>query len=295
MARWLSAAISVSIAVTPSLLTAQGAAPAAAAPASSSSASASTSASAVPTSSAPGIPGTIEAAPEQVVWLRSGAVVRGRIVEFEPDRKVVLQLPTGEIRTIAWADVERASWVKTAPQASARPRASNAPAPRPAPSPAGSTVVRIFPNDNRIWLETRPGYDSRAPWSRVCQAPCDRAVETHERSLRIGGPALNPSNPFHVSSEGSATRLVVSPGKASTHAWGRGMLVSGVVIALASGTLYGVAKSSDKDGLAIAGLTGLIASGLLVLGALPVINAGRTTVKNGQGVRVGKAQNDWAF
>jgi hypothetical protein len=116
-----------------------------------------------------------------------------------------------------------------------------------------------------------------------------------ERSLRIAGPELRPSNAFRVTAEGNTTRLVVSPGKASTHALGRGMIVTGVILAVASGALYGIARSEDKEGLAIAGITGMVAAGVLLLGSLPVLNAGRTTVRNSEGVRVGKAQEAALF
>jgi hypothetical protein len=289
MARWLPGALALTLSLTPALLSAQAGPSSPATPALVASASASVSSSTSRT------PGQIDAAPEQVVWLRSGAVVRGRIVEFEPERKVVLQLPTGEIRTIAWTDVERASWIATSPKPQPTPRTSAIASAASAPPAAGRSVVRIFPKDTRIWLETRPAYDSNSTWTRVCQAPCDRPIEIFERSMRIGGPELRPSNPFRVIGEGNTTRLVVSPGKASTHSLGRGMLVSGVVLALASGALYGIAKLEDRNAIAIAGITGMIASGVLVLGSLPVLNAGRTTVKNAEGVRVGKAPSGPVF
>jgi len=48
-------------------------------------------------SSSPPTADSIDSPPEQVVWLRSGAILRGRIVEYAPGERVVLQLATREL------------------------------------------------------------------------------------------------------------------------------------------------------------------------------------------------------
>jgi len=70
-------------------------------------------------SSSPSAADSIDSAPEQVVWLRSGAILRGRIVEYAPGERVVLQLATHELRTVDWSDIARASFVSPSPHAAA--------------------------------------------------------------------------------------------------------------------------------------------------------------------------------
>jgi hypothetical protein len=231
--------------------------------------------------------------PEQVLWLRSGGVLRGQIVEYDPGRKVVLQLATGEIRSVAWSEVARASWITQPPVASgsAISRPTAAPPARPdLVATSGKVMIHIVPSDARLWLEERPRYDARAPWERTCQAPCDRHIDVDERSLRIGGPELRPSNPFHFRGEGNTIKLVVRPGLESTHSWGRGLLISGISVELASGLLYSLGRLEDKDGAVVGGVVGMVLGVGLLVGSLPLLGSGRTTVRNADGERVGQMQ-----
>jgi hypothetical protein len=235
----------------------------------------------------------VGSSPEQVLWLRSGAVLRGQIVEYDPGRKVVLQLATGEIRSVAWGDVARASWITPTPAAA--PSAVTPPPPAASRRPdlvdtTGKVMIHIVPADSRVWLEERPRYDASAPWKRNCQAPCDRHIDVEERSLRINGPGLHPSNPFHVKGDGSVMKLVVSPGLDSTHNWGRGLLISGIGLEFASGLAYGLGRLEDKDGLVVGGIVGMVLGVGLMAASLPMLGSGRTTVRNPDGDRVGQMQ-----
>jgi len=259
---------------------------------SSESASASSPSSAAASAPAASSAGVVGASPEQVVWLRSGGVIRGQIVEYDPGHKVVLQLATGEIRTVAWSEVARASWIaeQAAGTVSSPALTAAAPPRRPDLLPTtGKVMVHILPADGSLWLEDRPRYDASAAWQRSCQAPCDRYVEVEERSLRIGGPLLHPSNAFHVKGDGSVVKLVVRPGLESTHGWGRGLLISGISVELASSLLYGLGRLEDKDGMVIGGIIGMAVGAGMIVGSLPLLGAARTTVRNAEGERVGQA------
>ncbi|MBI5536221.1 MAG: hypothetical protein HY898_26095 [Deltaproteobacteria bacterium] len=262
-------------------------------PAASSSSSSLPPASAAPTVSAAVSAGSMASSPEQVLWLRSGGVLRGQIIEYDPGRRVVLQLATGEVRTVAWSEVARASWITQPTVASGS--ATSRPVPTAPARPdlvptAGKVMVHIVPPDARLWLEERPRYDASAPWQRTCQAPCDRHIEVDERSLRIGGPELRPSNPFHVKGEGNTIKLVVRPGLESSHSWGRGLLISGISVELASGLVYALGRFEDKDGAVVGGVVGMVVGVGLLVGSLPLLGAGRTTVRNPDGERVGHTQ-----
>ena len=262
-----------------------------AAPPSPSAPSLSASTASPPASSSATV-GVMESSPEQVVWLRSGAVLRGRIVEYEPDKKVVLQLATGEIRAIAWSEVSKASWITSAPSSSAS--GSARPLPRRAaqqpPRAAGSVVVRIAPADPRLWLESRPRFLAGDAWQRTCQAPCGRRIYVEDRSLRIAGDGLHPSNPFHVQGEGDTVKLNVRAGNHTTHLWGRGLFAAGIGVAIASGALYGLGRVQDEDAMAVSGIVGMVAGGVMLLGSLPILFAGRTTVVNADGRQVGSTR-----
>lgn len=52
------------------------------------------------------------APPPDVVRLKNGGILRGTILELTPDAPIVVQLPTGEIRRIPWADAMDAGPVK---------------------------------------------------------------------------------------------------------------------------------------------------------------------------------------
>jgi hypothetical protein len=159
---------------------------------------------------------------------------------------------------------------------------------RPA-APSGSVLVRIMPNDQRVWLESRPRHDGSAAWQPVCQAPCDRRVEVEDRSLRIAGQGLRPSNPFHVKGDGDILKLSVRPGSERTHLWGRGLFVSGITLGIASGAVYGLGRVQDSDAAVVGGIIGMAVGGVALLGSLPLLFSGRTTVRNRDGVRVGQA------
>jgi hypothetical protein len=219
-------------------------------------------------------------------------VVRGKIVEYEPGTKVVLQLATGEIRSIGWDLVANASWVSPEPTA---PHATPTRSPVPSPiasvpsHPSGRVIVHIVSASPRVWLEERPRLNPSAPWQRVCQAPCDRLVDIEDRSLRIHGPQLSPSNPFHVKGDSALIKLVVSPGLLRTHAWGRGILIGGISVELASSLTYALGRLEDREAVVVGGIIGMALGGAMMLGAVPLLGAGRTTVRNSDGERVGRA------
>ncbi len=248
-------------------------------------------------SSSPPTADSIDSAPEQVVWLRSGAILRGRIVEYAPGERVVLQLATRELRTVAWTDIARASFVASSPQVPA----SSAPSPggrqsaeAPAPSaPTGSVRFRLHPSDMRLRLESKSMLDIAEAWTEQCRAPCDRWVPVEDRSFRVGGDGIPPSNTFRVEEDGKVARLVVRPGSERTLAWGRGTLITGAIVGLASGALYGAGHLEDSDPMRVAGLVGMGLGAVSVLASVPLLMSGRTTVRDSTGRHVARESTRW--
>lgn len=227
--------------------------------------------------------------PQQLVWLRSGAVVRGQLVEFVPGERVVLQLATGEVRTVMWDEVERASWIDAPPAASTLSAAPAAASSVPAPPAASAGVVLHIVSDRPgLWLETRPSFQSGADWKRVCTAPCDTPVRVQGQSLRIDGPGIPVSGPFRIDAHSGHETLSVSSGSNSRAAIGRGALIAGVGLALAAGVAYGLGRIEDVDAAATGGLVGMVTGGVLIVGSLPVLAGAKTTVRNSNGDRVAR-------
>lgn len=238
---------------------------------------------------------SVERAPEQVVWLRSGAILRGQLVEYQPGERIVLQLATGDVRIISWSDVSRASFVSP----SAMAPAVSAPAPeagRPAASArntAGGVLIGIHPANQALRLESRSKLDLTEAWQTQCTAPCNKRIAVEDRTFRIAGTGLRASNPFQVSADGKTAKLIVSGGTEQAHSWGLGLLLSGTVVGLASGALYGVGRLQDSDPAVIAGLVGMGLGAASVIASVPLLAGGRTTVRNGAGKHVASGSTQW--
>lgn len=226
--------------------------------------------------------------PQQVVWLKSGAVLRGSLVEFVPNSRVVLQLATGEVRTIDWADVDRASWVRPTAPAPVLPAASAAPAepqPKSDPKPDG-VVIHLVGDRPGLRLEARPRY-GEGSWRTLCSAPCGSRLDVHRQSLRVTGAGTTPSNPFHFEGRSGEETLDVNAGSIEMNRWGERSLVTGIALALAGGLAYGLGRVEDQDAAKVGGAIALGVGGLGILVAFPLIGTSGTTVRNGSGDRVG--------
>ena len=125
-----------------------------------------------------------------IVYLKNGGVVRGTIIDAVPERTARVQLATGEIATIPWADVDHI--VTAAPPA---------PAPASAP-PAGQgreehkpqETIRLHvesPRDIEVVGRPSDGYE----WAPVCGGACDRAVPA-DWEYQVRGDGVKASAPF---------------------------------------------------------------------------------------------------
>lgn len=89
---------------------------------------------------------------DQVVVLRRGPPLRGAVIETLPEVRVVVVLPSGESRTIAWSDVVR---VEQRAARAATPRVRPRPAVAPS-APAASPRPRVRSNVLRPRPRTSP-------------------------------------------------------------------------------------------------------------------------------------------
>ncbi len=199
--------------------------------------------------------------PQLVVWLKSGGVTRGSVVEFVPDSHVVLQLITGEGRRIPWSQVKRFRWIDGA-AAPTEPR------------PSASTASPLKSKKKQTWR-------------LVCDAPCGTTVDVHRQSLRISGPDTSLSNSFHIEGEGEET-LEVSAGSSTLNRWGERSLIMGIGLALAGGLVFGLGRVEDEAVAEVGGAVAMGLGGLGVIVAFPLLGTSATIVRNGQGERVGR-------
>jgi hypothetical protein len=149
-----------------------------------------------------------EAAPDaDVVYLESGAVLRGTVIDARPDVHVRIRLGTGEIVALLWRDVTH---IELAPRES-RP---------PSPGSAGPSVVegREQEVEDVVWVhiegsdvaQLQRDVGDRHHWETMCSAPCDEAFSVRYR-YRIAGKGINDSVSFSLNHQaGGRVRLTVN-------------------------------------------------------------------------------------
>jgi hypothetical protein len=170
---------------------------------------------------------TPPAAGSDVVYLKNGGILRGTIIDAVPNERVRMQLATGEIATVAWADVGRiehggdgSKTTVTTPGASAATPAPAAAADKGTLSPAQSLVwVHIEGSDDAQLEQDTSGQDD---WAVVCSAPCDKQLSTGYW-YRISGGGIRASKQFALQgTPGQRETLTVSPAS-------KGWFIVGVV------------------------------------------------------------------
>jgi len=158
----------------------------------------------------------------------------------------------------------------------------------PTPSQPAGVEIEIRGSRPGLWLESRRRFTDD-PWTVVCHAPCNRTIDVTNRSLRISGQGVRPSNPFFIDGRGGHEVIVASAGDADVHAWGQRCLIGGIGLGLAGGAAYGLGKVRDSEPAVAGGLVSMVAGGALVALALPLLGASSTRVRNSKGDRVGSS------
>ncbi len=163
-------------------------------------------------------------ATDETVRLRSGAVYSGHLVEKVPGDHVTLQLATGEIKVIPWADIPAAA------------------APSAPPAAAASVRVRLRAENPHVALyrlsSTFGGYDgdgdafSGANYERVCLTPCDLRLDRASQ-YQIGGEGVAASDILELPAA-DRVELTVHAGSASLQALGWVFTYLGGGLALAA-------------------------------------------------------------
>ena len=149
--------------------------------------------------------------PPDLVLTHGGGMIRGTILRSLPGREVVIRLETGELQTVAWAEVHFAGRAVEAPPSP--PSFSRLPStisPEPPGSPSG---VRVrFESEQRVTIHAQTAtahgtasagtiqVHSRAHlYEQLCTAPCEFRIDpgVHRLALSWGereplaGPVLD--------------------------------------------------------------------------------------------------------
>jgi hypothetical protein len=202
------------------------------------------------------------AAPDaDVVYLESGAVLRGTLIDARPDVHVRIRLGTGEIAAVLWRDVRH---IERAPRASCPP----------SPGSAGPSVAEDTEHDeveDVVWVHIegsdvaqlqRDVGDSHH-WETMCSAPCDEAFSVRYR-YRIAGEGIRNSASFSLNHQaGGRVRLTVSEaakisanlGITGVSVGGAALLFGAIIAALGAAFDEGPGIGRNQaTGLALAGV-----------------------------------------
>ena len=190
---------------------------------------------------------------ERIVVTRDGGMYRGTVVELVPQDHLTLKLATGELRRLAWGDIQ--SQANVAPVAPAPPAGYAAPPagyatppgymPQPVP-PAPGVLVRIDSPNPRTQLYRSAGTSDIAGmaaqgyfvgrvehWELVCNGTCETRVDPFSR-YQIRGSNMPVSAAFELPGGRPQVDLRVQPGSIGRRVGGWVGLTLGV-LALSTG------------------------------------------------------------
>lgn len=219
------------------------------------------------------------------IVLRDGTVLRGTILESAPGRSVVVAVPGGGTRTIAWESVASTT-LAGQPVAPAPSDSSQGGPEGPVPADMEPTPG---PSRPRIFIElTRPaevhlleagfpqqtyGYrGSRAALyaaaRSVCRAPCGRVVDgSFGNPFFFGGARTIPSRVFFLKDLEGDYVARVRPGRWGLLMGGAVALSFGYAGTLTGGLLVGLTRDETRvaGGFVLGAGLALLASGIAML------------------------------
>jgi len=212
---------------------------------------------------APPPPVSAAAPGNDVIVLKGGGMMRGRLVEVIPNDHATIQLPTGQSAIVAWSRIERVEQA--------------APAGAPPPAPTYDTAMIHVDVDREVLLE---GRKPDGIWETVCQAPCDATVRL-DYEYRFAGEGVRTSRTFSIhANPGQRVVLTVKPGS-------KGGFTGGIVLAsltplvlLTGFVVWGVGEleGDGGNGAVVTGSVIMLASAIeLVAGIVLIASNAKTS------------------
>lgn len=226
------------------------------------------------------------------VNLKSGATVRGELVEKIPGQKLVLKLATGEVRTVEWGEIVSTD--------EATPPAPTAPGPPPEES--GRVTVHAesdwdgaeLQENTGLAVVSGPGVRAEA-YRRLCASPCD-AIVSPNAVLRFEGPGMNPSPAFRLPRGAARVGLRVKGGSMWAHSIGVLLTLNaglGVLVGAGATVASFLLPAKDQDNAATFRTVGLVTLGASLavgtVGLLLFVN-NNTHVTTDEGQKIARSE-----
>ncbi len=171
----------------------------------------------------------------------------------------------------------------TTPQPAAPPAATAA---LPARVPPGTAIVHIASDYENTVLELKD-FDT-GEWGVACSAPCRKRLLVDGADARVRAPGMSESNVFRIEPGAGTARLKVIGGSESSRQIGVIGLIAGIPITLGGMAMFGYGSMKEEDALRTSGIVTLAVGGVLVIGSLPFLGNGRTTIRDSKGRVIAK-------
>lgn len=171
-------------------------------------------------------PATAAGATADTVHLRGGALLRGTVYEVLPGDHVTILHPSGLVRAIPWADVDRVELGYRPGGTTPTPVATPSAAPAARQGKTGPMVRVHIVSKKAVQLYRQ----SAGEWHEACTSPCDEDMPLGDE-YRISGSGIHQSRDFQLEgAPGSRVVLTINPGSRTAFvAGGVVMAVGGLV------------------------------------------------------------------
>ncbi len=181
-----------------------------------------------------------------VIYTKSGGMMRGTLIEVATGAQATIQLGTGEIVTVPWSQILRIEQGVQTPS----PTPAPSPTPTPSPTPAPPDTMVLVHIDSPSPVELQVTHGQKNDWQTVCTAPCDQQFPAHG-TYRIAGDGARPSSSFTLSAMHGRADLVVSSSSSGWFVGGIVLLAVGGAVMLVGafiGLIAEITSTVDKSG-----------------------------------------------
>jgi hypothetical protein len=167
-------------------------------------------------------------APDDVVVLRGGHALQGRVLESRPGAMLRIRDEHGQVWTVPWSEVERIGTGCATP------------------APTADVASRVWVH---VESQVPVALQQRAPrgWQTVCTAPCD-AWMPRDGSYRLDGPGARPTSAISLQDMGTCADVRFSAASPAWFATGVALTVLGSGALVAGAYLYFVGAINVVNG-----------------------------------------------
>jgi hypothetical protein len=171
-----------------------------------------------------------------IIHTKSGGMLRGTLLEVATGAQATIQLGTGEIVTVPWAEIARIE--------------QGAPTPTPSPTQTPTDTMVLVHIDSPSPVELQVNHGQKDDWQTACSSPCDQQFPAHG-TYRITGDGTRPSHSFTLSAMHGRADLAVSPSSSGWFVGGIVLLAVGgaaTLVGAVIGLIADITSTVDKSG-----------------------------------------------